>query len=373
MLFPRLVSIVSRNRFLINLSLALATSLVAGYVAADNSESLYHKHCAVCHGENGDGRGRAGANFQPPATNFSGYAQSRDYMLAAVINGKPGTPMVGYARRLDADEIAGVVDFIRSRFMPAPAVMKNSDATPSPGRELYVAHCAACHGDDGNTAVWARNGLQPAPRDFTSPAASEELSLERMLTSVTNGRPGTAMMSFRGRLSDAQIADVVEYVRTAFMKNPDGFAAPFVHDEVPLRDNHATPAQPIPASLDRSAPMPKGLVGNVKRGREFFMRNCHACHGRNGDGTGPRAYFNRPPPRNFTSDESRQRFNRPLLFNAISRGKPGSVMPAWSTVLDEQQIADVAEFVFNAFIESKPAGAEKKSPHLALPKKSAPQ
>jgi mono/diheme cytochrome c family protein len=41
-------------------------------------------------------------------------------------------------------------------------------------------------------------------------------------------------------------------------------------------------------------------------------------------------------------------------------------MPAWSTVLDKQQIADVAEFVFDTFIRSNgSAGAandKKKVP-----------
>jgi mono/diheme cytochrome c family protein len=49
--------------------------------------------------------------------------------------------------------------------------------------------------------------------------------------------------------------------------------------------------------------------------------------------------------------------NRPALFDAISTGKRGTVMPAWKTVLDEQQIANVAEFVFEAFVHPR---ADKK-------------
>ena len=44
-------------------------------------------------------------------------------------------------------------------------------------------------------------------------------------------------------------------------------------------------------------------------------------------------------------------YNRPRLFAAITGGKNGTVMPAWGKVLSEQQIADVAEFVFQAFIQ----------------------
>ena len=81
------------------------------------------------------------------------------------------------------------------------------------------------------------------------------------------------------------------------------------------------------------------------------MENCYTCHGRRGDGRGPRASFIKPPPRNFLGERSRQTLNRPALYRAIFNGINGTVMPAWSRVLDEQQIADVAEFVFQEFIQ----------------------
>ena len=334
----------------------------AGLALADEpGKALYEKNCAVCHGNEGDGRGRAGANLQPPATVFVGSTTPREQMLAAVASGKPGTAMVGYARKLDEAEIATVVDYIRGRFMAAPAIADSSPEEPSVGRELYFAHCAVCHGDKGSTAVWARNGLMPAPRDFTTAIAKEELSPERMVTSVTYGRPGTAMMPFKGRLNDEQIAAVVAFVRDSFMQ-PSNAVPASVAPIVALRTQELAVVAP-PNVIDMNAPMPNGLAGDAKKGREFFMHNCFTCHGKNGDGQGPRAYFNRPPPRNFTSEESRGRFSRPRLFDSISRGKPGSVMPAWSTVLNSQQIADVGEFVFQTFIQPDSSSAEKKSLH----------
>lgn len=334
---------------------------IAGFAVADEpGKALYEKSCAVCHGNNGDGRGRAGANLQPPASVFVGSKTPREQMLAAVAGGKPGTAMVGYARKLDEAEIATVVDYIRSRFMAAPAIADSAPPDASVGRELYFAHCAVCHGDKGSTSVWARNGLMPAPRDFTTAIAKEELSPERMVTSVTYGRPGTAMMPFKGRLNDEQIAAVVAFVRDSFMQ-PSNAAAAFVTPPVVApRTPEVVAVSPINLT-DMSAPMPNGLAGDAKKGRDFFMRNCFTCHGKNGDGQGPRAYFNRPPPRNFTSEESRARFSRAKLFDSISRGKPGSVMPAWSTVLSNQQIADVGEFVFQTFILPGTSSAEKKS------------
>jgi len=118
-------------------------------------------------------------------------------------------------------------------------------------------------------------------------------------------------------------------------------------------------AQSATAIADMSLPMPLGLKGDPDKGRVFFMGNCFTCHGVKGDGEGPRAYFITPPPRNFLLETSRQRLNRPVLFEAITNGRLGTNMPAWGKVLNSQEIADVAEFVFQNFI-SAPQGDKGK-------------
>jgi len=118
-------------------------------------------------------------------------------------------------------------------------------------------------------------------------------------------------------------------------------------------------AQSAPAVSDMSLPMPLGLKGDPAKGGVFFMTNCFTCHGVEGDGNGPRAYFITPPPRNFLLEASRQRLNRPVLFEAITNGRLGTNMPAWGKVLNNQEIADVAEFVFQNFI-SAPQGNKGK-------------
>lgn len=210
------------------------------------------------------------------------------------------------------------------------------------GQKIYNKNCSACHGDNGNTAVWARGGLNPPPRDFTSAAAKEDLSRERMLTSVTHGRPGTAMMPFASRLSRDEIEAVVDFVRAQFMMSGGAPLAP---------RPASVPPQSIAKAVDISLAFPNALVGNKEKGREFFLNNCYVCHGKTGEGNGPRAHFNQPRPRNLTSGDTRASFNRPRLFESIKNGKPGTVMPAWGKVLSDQQIADVAEFVFTEFIQ----------------------
>jgi len=307
-------------------------------------KQIYEKQCGTCHGNKGDGRGRAGVSLSPAPTDFTATKNKSKLTLphikSAIANGVAGTTMVSYQRRFNNKQIDALASYIRDRFVLKQEAKPQKNGNDE-GRAIYVKNCSACHGDNGNTAVWAKNGLNPAPRDFTSALAMEELTRERMLTSVTYGRPGTAMMPFEKRLSAEQINLVITYIRAQFMEKVE---AP--------SDTPNSPPQHLEAisKINMSLEFPDGLFGNAKKGETFFQNNCFTCHGKNGNGKGPRSHFNFPKPRDFTSKESRQIYNRPRLFKAISHGKTGSVMPAWSTVLSRQQIADVAEYVFQTFI-----------------------
>ena len=124
------------------------------------------------------------------------------------------------------------------------------------------------------------------------------------------------------------------------------------------RESPATPAQ-----ADRSLPFPKSAKGDAAKGRAFYDANCATCHGIAGDGKGPRAYFINPKPRDFRDASFRARSNRPMLFAAVANGRNGTEMPAWNKVLSDQQIADVAEYVFRSFIdESRPDAITPKAP-----------
>ncbi len=278
----------------------------------------------------------------------------------------------------------------------APAGADQLASSPPQSRDridaskLYHKYCAPCHGDHGDGNSRAQTALDPPPRNFTTAKSREELSPERMLTSVTYGRPGTAMVGWKRRLSEAQIAAIVSYVRKTFMQPHDDSApgAPVAKDggDAGYGDSGAMPANPHNMSMpvntaahatpvDMSLPFPNGLKGDVNKGRAFFMHNCFTCHGKKGNGRGPRYKSIQPRPRNFLSADSRSRFNRPTLFHSISKGKVGSVMPAWEKVLTPQQIADVGEFVFEAFIQGKgvdAAGGTTATADVPADKKKAP-
>lgn len=343
-----------------------------------NPAALYHNYCSVCHGDKGDGNSRARGSLNPPPRDFTAPGASqltRDYMIAIVRGGKPGTAMVGWQTQMNQKEIEAVVDYVRDNFMPAGGANLGADHGASRGRVVYNKNCSVCHGDKGDGRSRAQASLNPPPRDFTAPAARAELTKERMLKSVTYGRPETAMAGFQTQLSAADINAVVDYIRSSFMGlsategisgTRHGKGASAMHGAgLPSAMAMAAQGAPggalaKPVAADMKAPLPRGLKGDTVKGAAFYMSNCATCHGTTGDGRGPRAYFINPKPRNFLHPASRQELNRVALFNAISDGKLGTEMPAWSKVLSEQEIADVAEFVFQRFIQP-PAGNMKQA------------
>lgn len=319
-------------------------------------EAIYREHCAVCHGDRGDGMTRARRGLNPPPRDFTSAVAaaelSRRRMIESVTHGRPATAMMSFKQRLSADEIAAVVDFIRERFMRQPASVDARQRALEQGKRIYTSNCAVCHGDDGSGAMWTQTSLNPPPRNFTAAAARQELSRERMISSVTYGRPGTAMMAFQKRLSPEDIGAVVDYIRASFMS---ASAAPASQRGHPV----SVPPQADFKPADMTLAFPNGLVGDYEAGKKFYAGNCSPCHGLNGEGNGPRSAFIVPPPRNFRSEQSRMTLNRPTLIAAIAMGKRGTPMPAWSKVLSDQRLADVAEYVFQAFVRN---GGETQAP-----------
>ena len=77
---------------------------------AEQGKAVYAKHCAECHGENGEGgTGTVVAHPVFLATTSDAFIR---YTIA---KGRDGTPMMAYADKLSAAEIDNVVAFLRSR------------------------------------------------------------------------------------------------------------------------------------------------------------------------------------------------------------------------------------------------------------------
>ncbi len=90
----------------------------------------------------------------------------------------------------------------------------------------------------------------------------------------------------------------------------------------------------------------------LQHGRTLYHRHCVHCHGVSGDGNGPTAPYLTPRPRDyrhgvfkFTSTDGQAKASRADLRRILENGIPGTYMPSFVPMLDEQELNDVVEYV----------------------------
>src|SRR5262245_33179305 len=107
-----------------------------------------------------------------------------------------------------------------------------------------------------------------------------------------------------------------------------------------------------------------GTAGSARlqSGKAVYEQHCAACHGSNGNGNGPAAVWLFPKPRNFSAGLFKIQSTPPGtlptdddLFQTITRGMPGSSMPSF-TYLSEQQRRDVVQYVKYLTAETDASG-----------------
>jgi len=77
------------------------------------------------------------------------------------------------------------------------------------GADTYKAKCAMCHGADGSGSTPAGKSMKAIP--FTSPELVKASNAD--LIAATKSGKGK-MPAYAGKLTDAQVAEVVGYIRT---------------------------------------------------------------------------------------------------------------------------------------------------------------
>jgi len=82
---------------------------------------------------------------------------------------------------------------------------------PNKGKVIYTTNCINCHGTKGLGDGPIGQMLIPPAADLTVIGKKSD---QELLTTIQNGRPGTAMPSWKGNLSAQDITDVLSYVRS---------------------------------------------------------------------------------------------------------------------------------------------------------------
>ncbi|HWA96303.1 MAG TPA: cytochrome c [Terracidiphilus sp.] len=77
------------------------------------------------------------------------------------------------------------------------------------GKEIYTAKCQSCHGAAGMADTNMGKMLKVKP---VTDASVKKMNLTEMIDAVRNGMG--KMQAYKGKLTDSQIKDSVEYFRT---------------------------------------------------------------------------------------------------------------------------------------------------------------
>lgn len=112
---------------------------------------------------------------------------------------------------------------VQARTVPPVDIFKLKEPTQellSKGKELYKKNCASCHNETGAGGGPASVGLNPAPRNFTSPDGWKNgRTLSAIYTTLEEGVEGSAMISYNFLTPEERIA-LAQYIRQEFMKDP---------------------------------------------------------------------------------------------------------------------------------------------------------
>ncbi|MGE4606124.1 MAG: c-type cytochrome [Myxococcota bacterium] len=232
-------------------------------------------------------------------------------------------------------------DFAAKGFKVVPTTPRES--TPenvAAGKELYEDKCSQCHGAEGDGQGLMADLLDPRPRDFRRAiykirrTPQGELPIdEDLFLIVSNGMPGTSMPAWRGLLSDAEIWQLVDYLKT--------FSEDFA--DYPAEQEFLLEGKP------------ELTPDSVARGAEVYEKaECAKCHGVAGRGDGPSAamledeWEFRIYPANLTQPWTlRGGSSVEDLYRTVATGVNGTPMPSFSDAWGSEDLWHLANYLYS--------------------------
>lgn len=213
-----------------------------------------------------------------------------------------------------------------SAFLLSTSLFSTPLGAQPDGKQLYTTHCSACHGANGNGGV----GVPLALPDFQYGITNDYLT-----KTIRLGRPGRIMPAF-STLSDAEVKAIIKHIR--------GWA----------------PGKPFKYSN-------KTINGNLKHGKQLYLKNCAVCHGAKGEGgKGTGVTFSRPRELPILAPAlSNPGFLAAapdmMIKTVLMNGREGTPMLSYLKLgLSENDINDVVSYVrsFEKTISQKKAEEE---------------
>lgn len=235
-------------------------------------QALYGRHCAACHGVNGDGQGAVATFLYPKPRSFRGgkyrlvstdnNVPTRDDLQAVLLRGMPGSSMPSWAHlsQADRDLLVGEVirltgegareryivklkdqdqltdedlkdpevqneikEFVLRQTTPGalsevPAIPAADAAAIARGKQLYTRQsCHSCHGvegrGDGVQKMIDDEGFATRARDLTRGIYKGGHDTASLYRRIRYGMPGTPMPASQNLKSD-EIIDLGHFLRS---------------------------------------------------------------------------------------------------------------------------------------------------------------
>ncbi len=233
-------------------------------------------------------------------------------------------------------------------------LLKPTPELVAEGKAVFSVNCASCHGTGGKGDGPAATALNPKPRNFTEGYWRYGGGVARIVRTVSEGSPGTAMAAF----ASIPLADrfaLAHFIRSLAPKleedkpedlawlGPVGGEKPAT-GEAPGGGPGTTPAPSGPvisieeamAALEEPEPAPGHAVAaaaDSDRGSEIYRARCASCHGASGEGgvrvrmlgSSPYAYV---VTRSLGAPRRAWTANPAVFERLVLQGIPGYVMPA---------------------------------------------
>jgi cytochrome c oxidase cbb3-type subunit 3 len=241
-------------------------------------------------------------------------------MVQSVTKGRPQTAMMSFSGQLNTEEIAAVVDFVRTAFI------QGSDSntyyhTPENGWTDFQRYAPAFPFATGEIT-------QDTPWDqlTSEQRRGRRLFMSSCITCHDRDRPADKELIWEPR--------AVSYPRNNA-------------DEGQHRIDSESGATPY--ARHSKAPQVDGLSKLEQRGESLFQNNCAFCHAADGSGQNWIGSFLEPHPRNLTDPEAMAGMTDERLRSVIENGLPGTTMSAWKSVLSPDDINAIIAYISRAF------------------------
>jgi cbb3-type cytochrome c oxidase subunit III len=174
---------------------------------------LYRSYCLLCHGGDGKSTGSIARNLdlEPADLSSERYRTTKVENLATLIGGyrrREESGMPNWSMVLTRTDLLDIAAYLT--IMTQKDLRFRGDTRR--GRAIFKRACAACHGMIGEGKGLLAHLIGISMMDFTKSENMKKLNDEDLIDIVRDGS-GDYMPSWKGILSDSEIADVASYVR----------------------------------------------------------------------------------------------------------------------------------------------------------------